>query len=153
VKNNLNLFKGKLYRISFSAETTADRSITFYGGKASSPWNACSSYNGAGISTQGSTYTFTFTMTSQTDPTARLVFDLGTSTGQVNISSVKVEELSFAITSLGQAPPEERTLVYPNPPSSWLRITEGHKYHTGDLNDLNGRSLQPSISQKTQRSI
>ena len=139
VKNNIRLEEGKLYRLSFSAAATADRGITFYAGRASSPWNAYSGYNGVSITTQETTYTFTFTMNSETDPAARLVFDLGTTTGDVNISNVKVEELSFAVTSVGQHPAEEGALVYPNPASSWLRITGADSYHSASLIDLRGR--------------
>ena len=141
VRNNIRLEQGKLYRLRFSAEASADRSITFYAGRASSPWNAYSGYNSVSITTPKITYTFTFTMTSETDPVARLVFDLGTDTESVSISSVSVEELSFAVTSVSPDFVKERTLVYPNPASSWLRITAVGKYHTADLMDLSGRSL------------
>lgn len=80
-------------------------------------------------------------MPGETDPAARLVFDLGTSTGELNLSGIEVEELKFAITSLEQSGAEGKTIVYPNSASSALRRTEGHKYHTADLMDLNGRSL------------
>lgn len=140
VRNNISLRKGMLYRISFSGETRADRGITFYAGKAASPWNAYSSYNGVNLSTRKAIYAFTFVMTSLSDPMARLVFDLGTNTGEVKISGVEVEELSFAVTSVSTDPVEARTIVYPNPASSWLRITEVGEYHTADLIDLNGRS-------------
>jgi hypothetical protein len=102
VKNNFVFEEGKLYRISFSGAAASNRGITFYAGKGSSPWSAYSNYNAVSITPEVVTYTFTFIMSSQTDPTSRLVFDLGAGTGEVHISGVKVEELHFAITSLGQ---------------------------------------------------
>lgn len=141
VKNNIPLEQGKRYRLSFSAETDAERSITFYAGKASSPWNAYSGYNSVTITALQTMYSFTFTMTSATDPAARLVFDLGTTTGSINISSVKVEELRLAVTSAEGEAVEYSTLAYPNPASSWLRITEVGKFHKAELIDFNGRSL------------
>lgn len=141
VKNNIPLEQGKRYRLSFSAAASTGRNITFYAGKASSPWNAYSGYNGVTITALQTTYTFTFTMTSGTDPAARLVFDLGTTTGGVNISSVKVEALSLAVTSAEKDAVEFSTLAYPNPASTWLRITEAGKFHKAEIVDFNGRSL------------
>ena len=139
-KNNIRLEQDKLYRISFSAKASAERGITFYAGRASSPWNAYSSYNGVSITTQLNEYSFTFTMTDETDPAARLVFDLGTNTGAVNISRVKVEELTFAVTSVGRDV-EQLPAVYPNPATSWIRVTGAHDYTSANLIDFSGRLL------------
>lgn len=141
VKNNIPLEQGKRYRLSFSAEAGAERNITFYAGKASTPWNAYSGYNSVTITSLQTTYSFIFTMTSATDQVARLVFDLGTTTGSVNISSVKVEELRLAVTSAETEAVQYTTRCYPNPASSWLRITEVDKFHEAELIDFNGRSL------------
>ena len=140
VKNDIPLEQDKLYRLRFSASASEERGITFYAGKASSPWNAYSGYNRVSITTQPNEYSFIFTMVDETDPSARVVFDLGTSTGEVNISGVTVEELSFAVTSVGRRV-EQLPSVYPNPASSWLRVTGARDYKTANLIDFGGRLL------------
>lgn len=139
VKNNIPLEEGKLYRLTFTAQAQSARSITFYAGKASSPWNAYSGYNGVGIGTQEATYTFTFTMTSTTDPAARLVFDLGTNTAAISISGVKVEELTFSSTSVHQEATKQKPFVYPNPASAYCWVEGAGRYDTADLFDLTGK--------------
>ena len=74
VKNNIPLTKGKMYRISFKAQATANRTATFYAGKASDPWNAYSGYNGISIGTTEASYTFSFTMNNPTDPALETCF-------------------------------------------------------------------------------
>ncbi|HEX8039982.1 MAG TPA: cellulase family glycosylhydrolase, partial [Chryseosolibacter sp.] len=81
VKNNIPLKQGKLYRFSFNAVATIDRSLTFYAGRAQSPWDAYSGYNGVRVGTAEAAFGITFTMTSATDLAARLVFDLGKDSG------------------------------------------------------------------------
>jgi hypothetical protein len=142
VKNNIALEKDKLYRISFTGQAIASRSLTYYAGKASDPWNAYSSYNGASLSTAETTYTATFTMTSPTDLAARLVFDLGTSTTNLSIANVKVEEIQFGtVTALTNDLKNSHASVYPNPVRSLLRIDGAYQYHVAELYDLIGRKL------------
>jgi hypothetical protein len=139
VRNNIPLQKGKLYRLSFTGHAQADRSITFYAGRASDPWNAYSSYNSVGLSTEDATYSFIFSMTSPTDPASRLVFDLGTNTSAVEISSIKVEELSFSVTSAQSDVSEQKPSLYPNPVSSYFWIDGVINYDTAEVFDLTGR--------------
>lgn len=114
VKGGIKLEKDKNYRISFKAQATADRSATFYIGRASDPWNAYSSYYTMSIGTGLSSYTYNFTMTSATDPAARIVFDLGTSTTGISITDLKVDELSFVVTSVEESI-AQKAYAYPNP--------------------------------------
>ena len=141
VKNGISLEKDKMYRISFKAQATADRSATFYAGKASDPWSAYSGYNGISIGTTESTFVFSFTMTNPSDPIARLVFDLGKNVTGVTISEIKVEELNFVITALEQRVFKPKVLVYPNPVSSILHLGELGQFRSVELYDLNGRTL------------
>ena len=141
VKSNIHLEKDKLYRLSFTGKSQADRSITFYAGKASSPWNAYSSYNTVNLSMQEHTYYFTFNMTSPTDPSARLVFDLGGNTAGVYISNIKVEEVTFTVTSIGRAHAEQQIMIYPNPASSYISIESIRNYDRAELLDMRGRSV------------
>lgn len=146
VRNNIRLEKDKLYRISFTATAAADRSVYFYAGRASSPWNI---YGGgtANVTTTEATYTYTFTMSGATDPAARLVFDLGLNTTAVTISNVTVDELSIAETPENPEPPVTNidehismgALFYPNPVSSSLMVKGLIKYNTAQLIDMKGQ--------------
>jgi len=139
VKNGIAFEKDKMYRISFKAQAAADRGATFYAGKASSPWNAYSGYNGISIGTSESNYVFSFTMSNPTDPSARLVFDFGTNATNVTISDIKVEELSLAVTALPEDEIIQLPLIYPNPTSSVLFVEGLNRYQLVTCYDLNGR--------------
>lgn len=139
VKNNIRLEKDKMYRISFKAQATTDKSATFYAGRASDPWNAYSGYNGVTIGQSEASFAFSFTMTSPTDPAARLVFDLGQSATGVTIAEIKVEELSFVITSAESRAERSKVVVYPNPVASTVHSEELGRYSKATLYDLKGR--------------
>jgi endoglucanase len=148
VKNNIALKKDKTYRISFKALATANRSLSFYAGKASDPWNAYSGSSANNIVTQEVTYSKSFTMTYATDMAARLVFDLGTSATGVTITQVKVEEIELApvITTDAEDMQGESTVkYYPNPVRSLLQIEGVEKYKSAVLYDLYGRKLNQFI--------
>lgn len=143
VKNGIALQKGKLYRLSFTAEAAADRSISFYAAKASSPWTPYSSSNAISMTAAQATYSFTFEMTYPTDPAAHLVFDLGTNTTGVTISNVKVEELSFTpIVVANEETLQPKTRVYPNPVSSLLMVETPDDVENAELLDMRGLSHQ-----------
>lgn len=140
-KGNIRLEKDNLYRISFTASAEADRSLSFYAGKATSPWNAYSGASAITIGTSEATYKFTFTMTSLTDAAARLVFDLGRNASDVVISNVKVEKLSFTPpVTVGMEEIQSKISAYPNPVSSYLIINDLDKYHSAELFDLKGQA-------------
>lgn len=148
VKNNILLEKDNLYRISFIAAADADRSLGFYAGKASSPWNSYSGGSAVSIGTSQATYTSTFTMTNPTDASARLVFDLGVQAIGVTISNVAVEKLSLApdpdpdpITNINEENIQTKIPAYPNPVSSLLTIEDPERYHTAEVCDMTGRTI------------
>lgn len=146
VKNNVKLEKDKIYKISFIAKTEADRSINFYAGKASDPWNAYSGVSGVGLSSTEANFASTFTMTSPTDPAARLVFDLGLNTNAVTITNVKVEELSFTqtpiVTSINGEVLNEALNIYPNPASTHISFKTLQQFKTAEVIDMQGKSLR-----------
>ena len=139
VRNNIPLHKDKMYRISFKAHAAADRSLTFYAGKASDPWNAYSGYSGTSIGTTETSFSSSFTMTQPTDLESRLVFDLGQNISGVTITEVKVEELQLLITSAEAEIKEPRLVAYPNPVASWLYINQLTHYRHAELFDATGR--------------
>lgn len=143
VKNNIRLEKDKTYKMSFTAKAAADRSITFYAGKASSPWNAYSSASGVSLSSAEATFTSTFTMISPTDPAARLVFDLGKDANDVTITNVKVEELSFTqvVTGIEEEHARPYPHAFPNPASSYVTVENLEQYKTAEVIDMKGQSF------------
>lgn len=141
VKNNIRLEKDKLYKLSFTAKADADRSITFYAGKASSPWNAYSGASAVTISSTEATYVSTFTMSSPTDIAARLVFDLGKNANDVTLTDVKVEELSFTITDINDEAGGSFVTLYPNPTSHFLSIDKLQLYKSAEVLDITGRQI------------
>ncbi|HEY3405264.1 MAG TPA: cellulase family glycosylhydrolase [Ohtaekwangia sp.] len=142
VRNNIPLVKDKLYRISFKAVAPANRSATFYAGKASDPWNAYSGYNALSAGTLESSFTYSFTMINPTDMNARLVFDLGTSAIGLSIWDVKVEELKIGEPEIPTSTEEKENstrTAYPNPVHSVLYVEEVGRYTSADVYDLHGR--------------
>jgi len=139
VKNNIPLTKGKMYRVSFKAQAAANRTATFYAGKASDPWNAYSGYNGISIGTTEASYTFSFTMNNPTDPASRLVFDFGTSVSGVSISDIKVEELTTIVTAVEEQPGNAKVSGYPNPVTSILYVDKLDSYRQAELHDTRGQ--------------
>jgi hypothetical protein len=142
IKRNIPLEKDKMYRVSFNIKANAGRNATFYAGRNSDPWNAYSGYNGISIGPAEATYAFTFTMTSPTDPAARLVFDLGLDTTDVSISAVKVDELKIMVTSLDEILPGPEVSVYPNPFDGILFVKDPGKYDLLEVYDTQGRFVK-----------
>lgn len=138
IRNNIALVKGKRYRISFSAEAPVERTMNFYVGKATSPWNAYGGGSTVSVTVQPASWSFTFTMSAPDDPAARLVFDLGKNTGSVSIASVKVEQLSFVVTDLIEDERVGKSEAYPNPVSGKLTINGDNKFHSAVLYNSNG---------------
>lgn len=142
IKNNIPLVKDKLYRISFKASAPSNRTSTFYASKASDPWNAYSGYNGFSMSSTAAIYTYSFTMTNATDMNARLVFDLGTSATGIIVSDVKVEEIQFAVTAVGEEKNKSSMISYPNPVKSVLHIERGERFTSAEVFDQSGKKVK-----------
>lgn len=140
VKNNILLKQAKLYRFTFNAGATVERSLTYYAGRAQSPWDAYSGYNGASISTKEAAFGTTFTMTAATDGAARLVFDLGKNAGDLKISGIRIDELAFATTENTDGPSPDQIRVYPNPFTSSISI-EPMRQQGAILLDVTGRRM------------
>ncbi|HEY5919229.1 MAG TPA: cellulase family glycosylhydrolase [Chryseolinea sp.] len=153
VKSNIPLTKGKTYRISFKAQATANRSATFYAGKASDPWTAYSGYYGISIGTTEMFYAYSFRMNNPTDPAARLVFDLGTNVTGVSITEIKVEELTTVITSVEEHPAPTTPWAYPNPVTSLLYIENLDSYEEATVHDVRGQRLRRFVISSEMSSL
>ncbi len=83
-----------LYRMTFTATTGVTRTATVYVGRARAPWDSYSGYRSVTLAEGTERYDLTFTMGSATDEHARLVFDLGDSTGAIAITDVTIERVT-----------------------------------------------------------
>lgn len=89
---HMPMLKGYNYKVTFDAYADADRNITVHpSGDADNGWAGYAAETIA-LTTENSTYSFSFNMGNDSDPTARLEFNLGSAgTANVHISNVKVE--------------------------------------------------------------
>ncbi|SHN24063.1 carbohydrate binding domain-containing protein [Gracilibacillus kekensis] len=91
---NMTLGTARHYKVSFDAKAAATRNINVKAsGGASRGWASYSSNESFALTDEVQSYDFTFQMGAETDPLARLEFNLGTTTGPVWIGNVKVEEI------------------------------------------------------------
>jgi len=158
VKNDILLEKGKLYRVSFKAKAASDRSAAAYVGRASDPWTAYSGISGFNAGTTLSSYSFNFTMMDATDPSARIVFDLGKNTIAFFLTEVVVEELTIGSNSEPEPGTDPGTVtsvenralevhVYPNPVGHILYMSGTQLPREVELFDVAGKSWTLHTSQ------
>jgi beta-glucanase (GH16 family) len=84
---------GYSYRIQFDAKAKAPRTIAVkIGGDADNSWTVYSPEYNPNLTEKVQHYAYFFTMENDTDPTARLEFNLGLNTSDVWISNVTVTE-------------------------------------------------------------
>ncbi len=140
VKTGLQLQTGKTYRVTFTARSDFDRTITSYVGQNADPWGAYSGYNGVSLTSASTEYTYVFEMKS-TDNAARLVFDLGTSAADVYFESIVLESVEL------QEPLELvhilsfETSLFPNPATKQLVVNNLDKFEKLLIQNLSGQIL------------
>ncbi|WP_373519996.1 cellulase family glycosylhydrolase [Aquiflexum sp.] len=152
VRSNLSLEKGKLYRFSFEAKAEPNMSVGFYIGKASAPFNSYSGFQNTQLSDEYLEYSTVFQMNDTSDPSARIVFDLGMQMGNALFRKVKVQELDLVITSLRENYPE-KVNIYPNPVKSLLTIDNIHSGSQIELYNSMGQKLDLFRVTGTQHDI
>lgn len=100
-QDSLNIEKGNTYNVQFDARSFfANRKITVNVGSSS---NAALSYSGdkdIDISQDMKTYSFKFTMNSDTDPKAQIQFKLGGNSTEVYLDNVVVSRVKPIITNV-----------------------------------------------------
>lgn len=90
---HLPVAKGYSYKIAFDAKASANRQITIkIGGDADNSWAVYSPEYYPQLTTRIDHYEYFFTMENETDPTARLEFNLGLDSNDVWIGNVKVTQ-------------------------------------------------------------
>lgn len=76
---DVSIEKGKEYTLSFDASASAPRTIFAFVGKNADPWNVYSGNDKITLSSKRQTYSLSFIMNDPTDKTARVGFDIGSS--------------------------------------------------------------------------
>lgn len=148
-----NLEKGKMYKLSFEGKAAGKNGVAFYMGKNSDPWNSYSGFNSISLGTEFAEYSTLFTMSSNTDPAARMVFDLGSQTGLIELRKVKLEEVKLDFGTPTFDINDHKVVVYPNPASESFTITGipiGH--NIANLYDVKGRLVyqENNVKEGTQ---
>lgn len=147
-KNGFSLQAGKKYSYSFTGSATDSRATSCYLGKSSDPWTQYSS-TGATLTTTEQTFSGVLDMT-ESDGSARMVFDLGSSTENVTIKNIKVEELEYKAPGEKPTDPVDPPLnietgqlidTYPNPNHGLLNIQNSKDYHEFTLVSMQGHVL------------
>ncbi|MGL1903180.1 MAG: discoidin domain-containing protein [Fibrobacterales bacterium] len=88
----VNLEDGETYRFSFSASTVDNRTISATLEKASSPWSFYGGAASVALSPITKDFEYEFTM-SGSDNDARVTFNLGSNSNDINISDIQVVKL------------------------------------------------------------
>jgi endoglucanase len=122
LKDKLTLVKNRQYRVSVRGFSSVPHTFTVYAGKASAPYNSYSGYKSLSFNEQEKENSFVFVMNDDTDPGARLVFDLGTGLANLHFTSVKVEELFDEITGTDQELPTAGPYAMPNPADKSVEV-------------------------------
>ncbi len=122
---HMPMLKGYNYKVTFDAYADEDRNITVHpSGDADNGWAGYAAETIA-ITTENNTYSLSFNMGNDSDPTARLEFNLGSAgTANVHISNVKFEMIEQIITD----EPEEKT-----------PLADGNLIWNGSFNEGTGR--------------
>lgn len=141
VRNSTALAKGQLYRVSFKASASSPRPITSYVGKASSPHTAYSGPKSLTLGAQEREFAYVFEMTSESDPAARIVFDLGTAASAITVSSVRLEKLYLQVTGVLEES-EYKPILSPNPATDEVLLTETKDFSSLRLYNVQGHLLQ-----------
>jgi len=91
---NVTVGKGRHYKLSFDAKADANRPMNVkIGGGAERGWTAYSPSEDYNLTTDVQTYDMVFQMQHDTDPLARLEFNVGSNTQGVAIGNVVLEEI------------------------------------------------------------
>nr|WP_183602799.1 hemoblobin-interacting domain-containing protein [Paenibacillus phyllosphaerae] len=102
------LAKGRVYKLSFDAKAAASRNMAVkFGGDGDNGWGSYSDQFDVALTTEVKHYEYRFQMASDTDPTARLEYNLGLNANAVWIGNVRVEETELLEDPNGAKQPLE----------------------------------------------
>lgn len=136
-KANIPILNKKRYLVSIRAKADKDVSVTNYIGKNASPYNSYSGYSNLTFGTKEKEFAYTFIMNEPSDLIARMSFDMGTTVANINISSIKIEEIID--NSIPLATEKESNIsIYPNPIEDILTISALKAIQSLELIDQKG---------------
>ena len=111
--------------------------VNVYVGRSTNPYNAYSGNNSFVFGPQEKEFSFVFTMTDPNDANARLVFDMGTKLGNVQINAIQVDEIVEEIP-LGTLEVGSAYQIFPNPFLDVIHVERLGSHHVR-IFDLQGR--------------
>lgn len=135
-KNNINLVKDKNYQVTITARASKNYNCTSYIGENKDPWSAYSDYNSITFTPAEKDFLYSFKMTRASDSQARLVFDLGMDSGRVDISKIKVEEVS--LSSISSPSSSMIVSLWPNPANEIVYLSSNKNIKRIELFNLTG---------------
>ncbi|MCC5930935.1 MAG: cellulase family glycosylhydrolase [Cyclobacteriaceae bacterium] len=141
VRGNIPLVKDQMYRVRFTTRSAEPRGATFYAGRASAPWTSYSGFQWIDMPVLEPVHNISFLMNNNSDPSARLVFDLGQSDLNFEIYNISIEELRPVITSL-ESLSEPGFLIFPNPGKDVLFFRNIPSNALITIFDVSGKPLQ-----------
>lgn len=136
-KANIPILNKKRYLVSIKAKADKDVSVTNYIGKNASPYNSYSGYSNLTFGTKEKEFVYTFVMNDPSDLVARMSFDMGTTIANINILSVKIEEIIDNSAPLATEK-ETNISIYPNPIEDILTISALKAIQSLELIDQKG---------------
>ena len=153
-KNNLNIVNGKTYTVSFDARADGPRNILASVAMGVSPFYLYNFEPDFSITTEWKTYTFTFTMGFNSDPAARMGFDLGASAEDVYLDNISLVDVSSSTdVDLAESGQMVRAFElcqnYPNPfnPCTIIRYRVPKSCHVNlTIYDLLGKKVTTLVN-------
>lgn len=136
-KNGFALKNGETYQLRFRARSTVDKNVSGYLGMNKSPWSQYGSTN-AFVTDEWEDFQLLFVMNSD-DNDARIVFDMGNSLGNVEITDIIFDRV--IIGTLGVGDVERRMQLYPNPVRDSFYYFNEH-FENMNIYDYNGRVIK-----------
>ncbi|MBO5949399.1 MAG: glycoside hydrolase family 11 protein [Fibrobacteraceae bacterium] len=147
VQYNVALDKGMKYKLSFKASADVARKIEVSFQQSVDPWGAYATKE-FDITTTETEYTFIFTMEEDSDAAAQFAFNLGQTTGAVNISDVK---LVFTTAEPGSEGGETQAIALPlrlNIAGKTFQVFDMQGRLLGHVDVVNGSSLNDALKAK-----
>lgn len=147
VQYNVALDKGMKYKLSFKASADVARKIEVSFQQSVDPWGAYATKE-FDITTTETEYTFIFTMEENSDAAAQFAFNLGQTTGAVNISDVK---LVFTTAEPGSEGGDIQAIALPlrlNIAGKTFQVFDMQGRLLGHVDVVNGSSLNDALKAK-----
>jgi hypothetical protein len=142
-----------MYRVTITAKSEQARSMTSYIGRNSTPWTTYSGYSGLSLTPAWGTSSYTFTMTHNTDNSARLVFDIGYSDHNIVISHVAVDKIIIQTSSDETGFNHGQTKVFPNPFTHRINIDNLAPNNHIAMYDITGKLIVNQLTHDNSFSL